>query len=296
MVGNDFYFDGHWLSEFGMRVYDPEDSQQFVSREIDKADITPLRPVPNHYSARYSDVITLFFLIVRDEEDEFLTQEESKLDGEVISYIRSWLESPKTPTHFISPTENDVVTTNYFGIFSNIQPYLIGQECFGLYLTFTCNAPYGFSDVYSKTFSMQSGLTVSGYFSNYSAEYDDYLKPIIIIKAGTTFGSNDTIKIQNVTDNNKFMLLKVPEGKSSITIDCEKKSIVDNEGNILSLSDVGLSLPISDEYNFISAEMYSFYWLRLLPNKNNLLFTCEEYTTVRTVTISARYIIKSGGF
>ena len=75
MVGNDFYFDGHWLSEFGMRVYDPYDSQQFVSREIDKADITPLRPVPNHYSAHYSDALTLSFLVVRDEEDEFLTKD-----------------------------------------------------------------------------------------------------------------------------------------------------------------------------------------------------------------------------
>ena len=296
MVGNDFYFDGHWLSEFGMRVYDPEDSQQFVSREIDKADITPLRPVPNHYSAHYSDALTLSFLVVRDEEDEFLTQEESKLDGEVISYVRSWLESPKTPTHLLSPVEEDVVTTNYFGIFTNVQPYIIGQECYGLYLTFTCNAPYGFSDVYSKTYSMQSGVTVTGAFSNYSAEYDDYLKPTITINSSNVFGASDTITIQNTSDSNKFMLLTMPEGKSSITIDCEKKSIVDNDGNILALSDVGLSLPISSDYNFISSEMYSFYWLRLVPNKNTILFTCPEGSTIRTVTISARYIIKSGGF
>lgn len=296
MVGNDFYYDGHWLSEFGMKVYDPEDTQQFVSRDIDKSDISTLRPIPNHYSAHYSDVLTLSFLIIKDDEDEPLTQEETKLDGEEISYIRAWLESPKIPCEFTSPTEEDVIATTYFGLFTSIQPYLINHECFGMYLTFTCNAPYGFSDVYSKTFNMQGNVTVSGYFANYSAEHNEYLKPTIIIKSADTFVSGETIRIENVSDNNKYMLLAIPEGLSSITIDCQKKCITDNNGNILSLSDVGLTLPISSDYNYVSAELYTFYWLRLLPDRNNLAFTCNENSTIRTVTISSRYIIKSGGF
>lgn len=296
MVGNDFYYDGHWLSEFGMKVYDSEDAQQFVSRDIDKSDISPLRPIPNHYSAHYSDVLTLYFLIIKNNEDEPLTQSEIKLGGEEISYIRAWLESPKTPCELLSPTENDIIATTYFGLFTNIQPYIVNQECFGMYLTFTCNAPYGFSDVYSKTFNMRGNITVSDYYANYSAEYNEYLKPIITIKSSDAFGSNETIRIENVSDNNKFMFLTMPEGISSMIIDCHKKCITDNSGNILSLSDVGLDLPISSDYNYVSAELYTFYWLRLLPDKNYLQFTCNENSTIRTVTISSRYIIKSGGF
>ncbi len=296
MVGNDFYYDGHWLSEYDMKVYDPDDTQQFVSREIDKADITSLRPVPNHYSARYSDVLTLSFLIIKDDDNETLTQAESKMDGEEVNYLRAWLESAKTPTELKCPNEDDVVSTNYFGVFTNIQPFLIGNECFGLYLTFTCNAPYGFSDVYSKTFSMQGDVPVNNSFANYSSEYNEYLKPIITINSSDVFGENETLRIQNDSDEGKYMYIVMPSGASSITIDCQKKNITDNNGELLSLGDIGLSLPISSDYNFISTEMYSFYWLRLLPNTNKLTFVCSENSTIRTVTISARYILKSGGF
>lgn len=296
MVGNDFYFDGHWLSEFGYKVYDPEDSQSFVGREIDKSEITSLRPVPNHYSVRYSDVLTLQFLIIRNDENEPLTQDESKMDGDNINYIRAWLESPKNPTRLYSPINEDVVVTNYFGIFTDVQPFVVGNECFGLYLTFTCNAPYGFSDEYKKTFVMHGDTTVEDYYTNNSAEYNEYLKPMITIYSNDVFVNGDEITIKNISDNNKFMFLKMPTGLSSITIDCQKKSIIDNNGNSVKLSDVGLTIPISSDYNFISSELYSFYWLRLLPNKNNLLFTCNNGSTIQKVIISSRFIIKSGGF
>ena len=296
MVGNDFYYDGHWLSEFGMRVYDPDDIQQFAGRDIDKADITPIRPIPNHYSTHYSNVLTLSFLIIKTDEDDTLPQIETKMDGEDINDVRAWLESPKKPKELQCPTADEVVTTTYYGLFTDIKPYLLGNECFGLYLTFTCNAPYGFSDIFRKRYIMLSGVTVDGYFSNYSAEYGEYLKPVITINSATAFASDETIDIVNVTDGNKHMFLTMPEGATSITIDCQKKTVVDNDGNIIPLSALGVTVPVSTDYNFISTELYSFYWLRLLPKKNSLQFTTLENSTINTVIIEARYIIKSGGF
>lgn len=296
MNGKDFYYNGHWLSDFGMMVFDPNDTQNFVGRTIDKGNITPVRQIPNHYSTYYSDVLTLSFLIIKDEETEYLTQEEKKLTGEDISYIRAWLESSKIPEKLFSPSEDDVVTTYYFGVFSNVQPFTVGNECFGLYLTFTCNAPYGFSDIYKKNVPLQNGAEKTVTVSNYSAEHNEYAKPIIIIKSSSTFRDNNTIKITNVSDGNKFMLLTMPKNLTSITVDCQKKIIKDNNGNILPLNDVGLSLPVSSEYNFISSELYMFYWLRLLPDRNTLKILPSIGSTIQSVEIQARFVIKSGGF
>lgn len=320
MNGKDFYYNGHWLSDFGMMMFDPNDTQSFVGRTIDKANITPARQIPNHYSTYYSDVLTLSFLIIKDEENggnilcengtnitdengnnliveiNYLSQEGKKLTGEDINVIRAWLESPKTPEKFFSLLEDDVVSTYYFGVFSNVQPFIVGTECFGLYLTFSCNAPYGFSDVYKDNILLQNGTEKTVVITNYSAERNEYTKPIIIIKSSSTFGDNNTIKITNVSDGNKFMLLTMPKNLTSVTIDCQKKIIKDNDGNILTLNDVGLSLPISNEYNFISSELYIFYWLRLLPDENTLKILPSLGSTIQSLEIQARYIIKSGGF
>ena len=294
MIGNDFYFGEHWLSEFDMKVYDPDNQQEFVGRDIDRADITSLRPVPNHYSTKYSDVLKLDFLIVKDPD--IYESNELKMDGDDISYVRAWLESPKKPTHLICPLESDDSATNYYGIFTDVKPYTVGNECYGLYLTFTCNSPYGFSDMHERTYIVGSGVSTTGTFMNVSAEYNEYLKPIVTIISGSTFGSNDGITIQNQSDDNKEMTLVLPEGLSSVVIDCQKKIITDGEGNILTMADIGLTLPISDGYNFVSSEMYLFYWLRLVPNFNKLVFTTPEYSTVIKVKIDAQYIVKSGGF
>ena len=208
----------------------------------------------------------------------------------------AWLESPKLPTKLIAPTEDDIVTTNYFGVFTDIQPYTVGNECYGLFLTFSCNAPYGFSDVNTKKYVLQSGVERNIIFMNNSAEHYEYIKPTVIIKSSSTFGNNNTIRITNVTDGNKYMFLKMPVGISKIIIDCQKKSIQDNNGNIITLSDLGITLPTSNNYNFVSAELYVFYWLRLLPNKNNIKFLTSEGSTISEVEIQSRNVLKSGGF
>ena len=93
-----------------------------------------------------------------------------------------------------------------------------------------------------------------------------------------------------------MMFLTLPQGKSKLIVDCQKKIITDGSGNLLSLNDVGVLNPISDDYNFISTELYAFYWLRLLSGTNNLVFDCPGGSTVSQIKVSARNIIKSGGF
>ena len=318
MLGKDFTYGSSKLSDFGMKIYDPENEQQFATREIDKSEITSIRPVPNHYSTHYNDVLILNFFIIKDDGN-YPSQSDMRLTANNINTLRAWLESPKTPVLLnVEPLDNTDTTVNYYGLFTEIQPFIVGQECFGLHLTFTCNAPYGFTDEVIGTYTLgtvntqeeqgsdlldengngiinENGESVGVYVNN-SAEQKEYLRPIVTIKSSNKFVSGEYISIQNVTDGNKQMLLYLPTNKTSIIVDCKKKRITDGSGNVLSLSDVGLTLPISDEYNFVSAELYTFYWLGLLYGTNNIKFNCPGGSTVSEIKISARHILKSGGF
>lgn len=323
MLGNDFTYGQHKLSDYDYKLYDPENEQQFVGRDVDRAEITSIRAIPNHYSTHYSSVLTLDFLIIKDDGTE-LTQSERLMSGDDINTIRAWLESPKTPTLLsVEPYDENETAVNYYGLFTEIQPFIVSQQCYGLYLTFTCNSPYGFSDAVEETYVLEiinvltedsenlldesgnpiyaeAGCASVGYaegtFVNDSAEYNEYMKPFISITAYDTFSTGDTLTIKNVTDSNNEMVISFPDGITELNIDCQKKIITDESGNLLTLEDIGVTTPISDNYSFISSELFSFYWLQFVSGTNELQFTTNDGSTVSEVTISARNIIKSGGF
>ena len=85
MISKDFVFGEHWLSEYGMIMCDPDEAQQFVSRNIDKAEITSLRATPNHYSTTYADALQLNFFIIK-EEAVCESQEKAILSGDDIHF------------------------------------------------------------------------------------------------------------------------------------------------------------------------------------------------------------------
>ncbi len=295
MLGLDFMYDGTWLSEYGMAMYDPRNEQTFASRHFDKSEITALRARSTHYGSTYDDVLQLHFLILKDDDN--VENGNYRLDGDELHFIRSWLESPKKPTEIIVTMDEDEMTTHYYGIFSDVQPYVHRGDCVGLYLTFTCDAPYGFSDEYSTSFGINGAQTsVTRLISNISAERDEYLRPTIIINSSGTFTQNNSVVIRNQTDNNVSMTVALPQGKSKIVIDCEKRIVTDENGTLVPLSDIGVTIPISNEYTYVSTESYFFYWLALLPDDNRITVTSSATNTISTVEIKYKFIVKAGGF
>lgn len=295
MIGEDFMYGSTWLSEWSMKMYDPEESQSFVTRNIDKSEITAQRAKPNHFTTTYSDALVLNFFILRDEDD-CETQEDFKLTGDDIHYLRSWLESPKKPKELVVLMGEDETTTYYYGIFTSVQPFIHRGDCYGLYLEFTCNAPYGYSEEIKKVYDISSDtLTYTVKYRNYSAELNEYLKPTIIITSTSTFNGEGLV-IQNLSDDENSMTITLPSGKSKVIIDCEKKIITDENDDLLTMNDIGVTTPDSSDYNFISTDSYLFYWLSLVPNTNKLKFTLTSGHAVKNIQISTRYIIKSGGF
>lgn len=295
MVGEDFMYGSSWLSDFDMMMVSSEDAQQFVSRNFDRGDITSLRAKPNHYSAIYNDSLTLSFFIMKtdgcDEQDKY------KITGDEVHYLRSWLESPKKPTELVVTNDENEINVHYYGIFSSVQPFVHEDSCYGLYLTFTCDSPYGYSDEFKMRYNISSSVVaVSGKFVNMSAEHEEYLMPVVTISSSSTFGSNETLSIKNVSDNNKEMVLTLPQGSSKLVIDCEKKIVTDGNGNLVTMSSLGVTVPQNSTYNFISTDMFVFYWLSLVHGENRLTFTPSSTNTISTVEISTKYIVKSGGF
>ena len=88
----------------------------------------------------------------------------------------------------------------------------------------------------------------------------------------------------------------MPKGIKKLVLDCREKQITDENGNLISMSDIGLTLPQSDNYNFVSAELYLFYWIRFVHGVNDLSFIPENNKTISKVNIHVRYPRKSGGF
>lgn len=294
MLGEDFCYDGIWLSSFGMKLFDPDTDQQFVGRDIDRAEITSARNEPNHYTTKYSDTLELSFLIIK--YDETYTQADMELRGDDIHQLRRWLESPKLPTElFVQGREGDD-DVYYYGVFTSVQPFLVTSTCYGLKLTFKCNSQYGYSAPLKKrVFPTSSDCTVDVKLHSDESDRYAYIYPVIMILANGEFSGNETISIQNVTDGNT-MELSLPGGASSIQIDCRKKCICDENRKAIPLSSVGMNTQNTSNADFISTNYGHFYFLRLLSGRNNISVTFENCSTVSEVDFVLRWSVKTGGF
>lgn len=135
-----------------MMMCAPEDEQEFVTRTIDRGEITPNRSKPNHYSVSYDDTLLLHFFIMK--KDGCHKQEDFRMSGDELHYVRLWLESPKKPTELVVPENEDEITTYYYGVFTSVQPYIIDGDCYGLRLEFTCDSPYGYSEEHVLTYDI----------------------------------------------------------------------------------------------------------------------------------------------
>lgn len=297
MIGDDFLYDGQQLSTYNMIMCDPEAEQEFVARAIDRSEITAVRSTPNHFSVHYENTKILEFLIIKDP-CEYPEQKDAELTGEEINELRRWLESPKKPTELVvSEDGTDKNRVHYYGLFTAIRPYIFETLCYGLYLTFTCDSAYGFSDEVTTTITVSgSSSQKTGSFNNRSSERKDYLKPVIVINSSGTFGDDETVTIGNTSDESRSFTITLPSGASSLLIDCDKKIILNNEGDLVPLSELGIDVPVLDDYSFINADVYLFYWLRLVPDVNTITVQGSSGNHISTVLIKGRYPIKSGGF
>lgn len=314
MLRSDFKYNGKSLSDFGMKMYDADQDPQGVVRKIDKAMPTSAREVANHYSTYRDAVLEHHFLIIKDPE-QHESPYDLKLTDKDMHILKSWLFSTTVPAELIIPMDDEEIDVSYFGVFTDVEYFIPARKtCFGLALTFTCNAPYGFSPVTSKRFLVREADT-AGDFVNNIVEFAQMIAPTIIIKTddGQPF-SGETLELTNQNDGGKTMHIKLKDGYHRFEIDGRTKITTGfymsdgvEKSKALTLYDIGANLFVAtqDDYNeknFQLIDTVSLYWLSLVPGSNVMVFktTPPENSSAAfhdySVEIRTRYIIEAGGF
>lgn len=304
MLRSNFKYNGKSLSDFGMKMYDADQDPQGVARKIDKAMQTSAREVPNHYATYRDAVLVHHFLIIKDP-DLYESSFDLRLTDKDIHILKSWLFSTTMPTELILPIDDEEIPVSYFGVFTDVEYFIpVQKSCFGLALTFTCNAPYGFSPITSKRFYINSADVLGDYLNN-AVEFAKMTPPTIIIEAGVGNVFHDEILyLTNKHDGGNTMHVKLPEGMDRVVLDCRTKIVTGRTDGVehpLTLEDIGVELfnvNVDDTKSFQLFNLYgNLYWLSLNNGSNALRFVTEtDSFAPYTVEIQTRYIIEAGGF
>ena len=151
----DFEYAGHRLSDFGYAICSFGNSLSDYEINIG-CDITFTEIKNNHssihrkVSSSYDSVYTATFDIIKYNCN---SRDDINMTSLEVRDLVKWLNRRDNyKLKFISEFADDS-NVHYYGRF-NVQQKMIGGRVVGLTLTFTSNAPYGFSDVIESKFMM----------------------------------------------------------------------------------------------------------------------------------------------
>lgn len=219
MYAVDFEFANQRLSDYGCVVCHINTNSDI--REVDiGCDIT-FTTLKNNNSSKnyvtgssYDNVYTATFDIMKyscnDFNDKYMTSLE-------VRSIMKWLNRRGYYKFRIVNEIADESDVHYYGSF-NVEQIIVGDKIVGLTLTFTSNAPFGFSNLTELKYMCMSGgeeFVIYGDSDDIGVIY-----PVVKVKC---FNGGE-IKITNNNTGN-FILLSNCETNETITIDGEHKII-----------------------------------------------------------------------
>lgn len=216
----DFEYANKRLSDFGWVLCDFDSNKGVQEAEIG-CNIT-FNTVKNNHSSihsitssTYENVYTKPFKIMKNpciyhDDNIYATTQE-------IRALTKWLN--RRVYHKFKPDKGEQESSDicYYGSF-NIMEIVLYDKVVGLSLTFTSNAPYGFSDMNELSFSISEKnekIFISGDSDEYGVIYP-YVK--------ITCNSNGTLQIKNLTTSNKVEI-KNCSNNETIYMDGEHKII-----------------------------------------------------------------------
>lgn len=198
----------------------------------------------NIYGSKYNDVLSFDFTLVKKNGLYFTNDD--------IREINRWLSGYQFPKKMTINNEGLNTQNTYFNcIITESHQNVAGRTTIGLSYTATCDAPYGWEDFETEYIITKPNQSIL--FCNTSDELGDYLYPTLTItmtKAGnfTLYNTQEPNNIISFTD------LVVDE---KLTLDCLNEIVTSSEEKRTNT--------IGGVNNF------SYNWLRLLPNDNNLI-------------------------
>ena len=292
MIGSDFSFGGHNLSDYGFVMANPDkEDSTGLNRDVLKGTTTIYKYEAIHYGSKYNDVLTIPFFIIKDD----CTSESVKISQTELRQINSWLTFSNRP-ELLTVSFDTSNPINFYGIFTEITPYVI-DGLNGLYITFTCTSPFA-------TGNYHHSFTLSNEYSNYKemvfpglSDENTYIYPVIRLNSSTSC----VCKISRLNSTGKSALdemeFTLEPGKDYL-IDCSLKRIT-IDGKACAMADVGLDDVDIVDYNNVATGTVKLHWLRLERGNNLFKFEFiepEDNTKTINIEFMYRYPIKVGGY
>lgn len=251
-VSNSFIFDGINSDEYNLFICEIDETPDYdtgLNRELKTSERTTSKPVQHQYGTQYTDNLEFLVTVVHKDGIEFSRQDTRS--------INSWLTHSSVPKilHF---NNDDSMYVNYYATCTDIEDIVVADHI-GKRITFKCNAPYGFLDKVSNSFSVTTEKVVK--IKNDSDDGIYFPKVTIIPTLGTT-----QITIQNVTDSNSVVIKTTNYTK--LILDSSELTVVDESGELVSAYDLGWTDTYTNSYG-----SNKIYWLRLLDGLNELKIT-----------------------
>lgn len=288
----DFYYNGKSLSEFGMMMINTdsiEDGSFSLAREIIQTNLSTHSNTIKILSTKYTDTLQFQICIIKDV-CMFKKQFERVLHRTEQHELTKWLTGTTTPTLF-QPFDYPYKfeeAIEYFCVVTDITPFLVGKEIYGMYVTFKCNAPYGYTPLSTENYDLSTNFVDNLLFYCDSGELTQlYLPQEVRLHTG-----NNVYTVINNTTVGKQLKIKT-DANSDYIISPHRKAIykVDNSGNkkLLTLHDVGIELN-TNIFN-INSIGSPIYWLGFADGDNLL-----ETTNISHLEIDYRFPRKVGVF
>lgn len=250
----DFQFGDNFASDFGLMVatFDSSGGVETVSSgsQLTFNTVKPVgRDVSNLIGTTYEETISTNFQLCKmiDCDAAIITPEE-------FGAINRWLNR-KIFNEF-KTNENGYENIRFVGSF-NVQAIKVYGDIYGIDLTFTSNAPYGFSDETENYFSGKSF-----YIYDDSDEVGE-IYPLVVI----TCNESGTLSISNTLDDEVLQIQNCIKGET-ITIDGENKIITST----------------SSEHNIANDFNYNF--LKVINTYND---RDNTYTSSLNIDVDMKY-------
>lgn len=246
VFGESFTYNGKSSEDFDLILVKmgEEDTASILSRESISTEMSQFRPKTNDKGTKYTESLKFPVSIIRKDA--------KPLEPDEIRTIVAWLTSPRfAKPLIISPEGQDEVYEGltYYGKFvGNFNYYMVGNVHYGFTCKFECNSPYPYL---VQSFNFSSATTKEIIIENTSDELEMPLYPILEIIPH----SDGLVSIDNKTDSTQDATTVRCFNNNKLTIDCQKKRILDSLGS---------------PYDF---QYFNLTWFELLPGTNNILLS-----------------------
>ena len=297
MYGQDFVFNGRSLSEFGMIMCvfdDTEDDKLSLGRELISTELTSYRDYIHILGSKYTETLSFQVSIIKSI-CENKTQNEMAISRSELRSITNWLTGTTSAStfHLVDEDKRFDEYIEYDCICTDIEPFIVSGVIYGMTITFTCNAPYGYSE---KIIYVNDNEPYSDTFSFSIYNDSDVLSSLYRPEIVKIYPREKTIDvvITNTTLNKSLTLNKVfTDSSSYLTIDTKRKIFYENDNysSPILFSELG----ITTENLINSVNTYgtnSIYWFDLAIGENEFVIKND----VLKVEMECRFPRKVGGF